>query len=78
MGAIRAIGLVLMLFGVIMLSNDDYYGVLLLIGGLPLVFYDLVSYYIKLKIFFKLNNENEESKFQVEAPKVRRPRRPKV
>lgn len=78
MGAIRAIGLVLMLFGVIMLGTNDYYGVLFVIGGLPLVFYDLVSYYIKLKIFYKLNNENEDSKYKVDAPKVRKPRRPKI
>jgi hypothetical protein len=75
---IRGIGFVLMIFGIILLGYSDYSGFLFLIVGVPLIFYDLISYYIKLKIFFKLNQENESERYQSNAPRVRKPRRPKI
>ena len=80
MNGIRAIGVGLVLFGFVLLGYSDYTGLLLLFLGIPLIFYDLVAYYIKLKIFFKLNNANksEATNYQATAPRVRKPRRPKI
>jgi hypothetical protein len=61
-----------------MIASSDFWGTVLIVIGLPLIFYDLVSYYIKLKIFFKLNNQNENTKYQANPPRVRKPRRPKI
>ena len=78
MALIRGIGFVLIVFGLILLGYADFSGIFFLIVGVPLIFYDLVAYYIKLKIFYKLNNENESEKYQVNPPRVRKPRRPKI
>ena len=78
MSGIRSVGFVLAIFGLVMVASSDFWGVLFIVIGVPLIFYDLVAYYVKLKIFFKLNKQNEDSKFHANPPRVQKPRRPKI
>ena len=78
MNGIRSVGFFLAIIGFVMIASSDFWGVLLIVVGVPLIFYDLVAYYVKLKIFFKLNKQNEDSKFHANPPRVQKPRRPKI
>ena len=77
MNGIRSVGFFLAIIGFVMIASSDFWGVLLIVVGVPLIFYDLVAYYVKVKIFFKLNKQNEDSKYQANPPRAQKPRRPK-
>jgi hypothetical protein len=78
MNGIRSVGFFVAIIGVVMIASSDFWGVLLIVFGVPLIFYDLVAYYVKLKIFFKLNKQNEDSKYHANPPRAQKPRRPKI
>ena len=78
MNGIRSVGFFLAIIGFVMIASSDFWGVLLIVVGVPLIFYDLVAYYVKLKIFFKLNKQNEDSRYKANPPRVQKPRRPKI
>jgi hypothetical protein len=78
MNGIRSVGFFVAIIGVVMIASSDFWGMLLIVIGVPLIFYDLVAYYVKLKIFFKLNKQNENSKFHANPPRAQKPRRPKI
>lgn len=75
----RLIGFLLAFLGCYsFVVNKDFESFIFIPIGIIIAFFDIIIYYIKLKIFFKLHKDSKENVNSIQAPRARKPRRPRT
>jgi hypothetical protein len=75
----RFIGLLLIFLAIYPMSDGDVSlaGVVLLLCGIAIAFFDVIVYHLKLKLWFRESRRNDKSDTHDNPPRQQKPYRPK-